>query len=61
MKDWKLVNFCEFDNYAIKSYCAIHDVDESKNLGDITKVNTDDIDEFTMLCCWDNGLYIKRI
>lgn len=37
--EWELVNFCEFDKYAIKSYCAIHGVDESKNLGDITKVD----------------------
>ena len=37
--DYELVNFCEFDKYAIKSYCAIHGVDESMNLGDITKVD----------------------
>lgn len=37
-KKWELVNFCEFDKYAEKSYCAIHNVDSSKNLGDITKV-----------------------
>lgn len=36
---FELVAFCEFDKYAVKSYCAIHDVDESKNLGDITKVD----------------------
>ena len=36
---FELVNFCEFDKYAAKSYCAIHCVDESKNLGDITKVD----------------------
>ena len=37
--DYDLINFCEFDKYASKSYCAIHGVDESKNLGDITKVD----------------------
>jgi DNA (cytosine-5)-methyltransferase 1 len=36
---YELVNFSEIDKYAIKSYCAIHGVDESKNLGDITKVD----------------------
>ena len=36
---YNLVAFCEFDKYAVKSYCAIHNVDESKNLGDITKVD----------------------
>lgn len=39
--NWELTNFCESDKYAIKSYCAIHDVKESLNLGDITKVDTD--------------------
>ena len=24
MKGYELVNFCEFDPYAVKSYCAIH-------------------------------------
>ena len=38
-KRWELVNFCEFDKYAVKSYCAIHNVDESLNLGDITKID----------------------
>ena len=37
-KEWQLVNFCEFDKYATKSYCAVHNVDESLNLGDITKL-----------------------
>lgn len=36
---YELTAFCEFDKYAVKSYCAIHGVDESKNLGDITKVD----------------------
>ena len=36
---YELTAFCEFDKYAVKSYCAIHNVDESKNLGDITKVD----------------------
>ena len=49
-KHWELVNFCEFDKYATKSYCAIHDVDESKNLGDITKVDETELDDFNMIC-----------
>lgn len=49
-KQWELVNFCEFDKYAAKSYCAIHNVDESKNLGDITKVNENELDNFNMIC-----------
>ena len=49
-KQWELVNFCEFDKYATKSYCAIHNVDESKNLGDITKVNETKLNDFNMIC-----------
>ncbi len=36
---FELVAFCELDKHAVQSYCAIHGVDESKNLGDITKVD----------------------
>jgi DNA (cytosine-5)-methyltransferase 1 len=35
---FELVDFCEVDKYAVQSYCAVHGVDPSKNLGDITKV-----------------------
>lgn len=36
---FKLVAYCEFDKYASKAYSVIHNVPESMNLGDITKVN----------------------
>lgn len=49
-KHWELVNFCEFDKYATKSYCAIHNVDESLNLGDITKVDETKLKAFNMIC-----------
>ena len=49
-KDWELVNFCEFDKYATKSYCTIHGVDESLNLGDITKVDETKLKPFNMIC-----------
>lgn len=49
-KGYELVNFCEFDKYAVKSYCAIHDVDESLNLGDITKVDENNLEPFNMIC-----------
>ena len=49
-KKWELVNFCEFDQYATKSYCAIHNVPEAKNLGDITKVDETKLEPFTMIC-----------
>lgn len=37
--EYDLIDFCEIDKYAARSYRAIHQVDESKNLGDITKVD----------------------
>lgn len=49
-KGWSLVNFCEFDQYATKSYCAIHSVDESLNLGDINEVDENNLQPFTMIC-----------
>lgn len=49
-KTWELVNFCEFDSYAVKSYCAIHNEDEKKNLGDITKVDETKLKPFNMIC-----------
>lgn len=49
-KKWELVNFCEFDKYAANAYCAIHNEDISKNLGDITKVDETTLDYFTMIC-----------
>ena len=37
--EFDLVNFCEIDSYAARSYCAIHNVNADLNLGDITKVD----------------------
>lgn len=38
--DYELVGFSEIDKYAIKSYCEIHGVSESLNLGDVSKIDT---------------------
>ena len=40
--EYEVVNYCEIDKYASKSYSAIHGVSESKNLWDITKINVVD-------------------
>ena len=50
LKKYELVNFCEFDKYAEKSYCAIHGVDSALNLGDITKVDETKLKYFNMIC-----------
>ena len=47
--DYELVGFSEIDKFAIKSYCAIQNVPENKNLGDITKINIDKIPDFDLL------------
>ena len=49
-RGYELTNFCEFDKFATTSYCAIHGVDESLNLGDITQVDETKIKPFTMIC-----------
>lgn len=40
-----LVNYCEIDKYASKSYAAVHGVSEDLNLWDVTKVTENDIKE----------------
>ncbi len=40
---YELVGFSEIDKYAIKSYCAVHGVDESLNLGDVSKIDLDEL------------------
>ena len=62
---YELVAFSEIDKYATKSYCAIHGVDESMNLGDITKVDENslpkDIDLITYgFPCQDISLAGKQ-
>ena len=50
--EYELVNYCEIDKYASKSYAAIHNVDESLNLGDITKVNEKELPKDIDLVCY---------
>lgn len=48
-KDFELVNYCEFDPTVAKAYSLIHNVDMSLNLGDVTKVNAKEIEDFDLL------------
>lgn len=41
--DYDLVGFSEVATSAIKAYCAIHNVTESANLGDITKIDVNEL------------------
>ena len=41
--DYKIEFFSEIDKLAIKSYCAIHDINEKLNLGNILNINGKDL------------------
>lgn len=41
--NYELVGFSEIDERAILSYCAIHNVSKKLNLGDITKINLENL------------------
>ena len=41
--DYKLVNYCEIDESASKSYSAVHGVSEDLNLWDITKIDANSL------------------
>ncbi len=43
--NYELVNYCEIDKYASKSFSLIHNIPESKNLGDITKIEIEKLDK----------------
>ena len=46
---YELVGFSEIDKFAIKSYCAIHNVSEDKNYGDITKIDPRELPDFDIM------------
>lgn len=62
--NYELVNYCEIDKYASKAYSIIHNVDESKNLKDVTKIDASalprDLDLITYgFPCVPKGYMIK--
>ena len=46
---YELVGFSEIDKFAIKSYCAIHNEEETKNLGDIKLIKTDNLKQIDFM------------
>jgi DNA (cytosine-5)-methyltransferase 1 len=63
--NYELAGYCEIDKFASRSYAAVHDVPETMNLGDITKIDTDalpdDIDLITYgFPCQDISLAGKQ-
>lgn len=63
-KNWKLINFSEIDKYAVTSYCAIHNIDEELNLGDITGIEETRMKDFDLMTygfpCQDISLSGKQ-
>lgn len=47
--DYELISFSEINKHAIESYCAIHNVNKTFNLGDITKINIKEISNIDLL------------
>ena len=41
--DWELVNYCEIDPFASKSYAMVHQCTEALNLHDVCKVTADSV------------------
>lgn len=41
--EYDLIGFSEIDKYAAKSYCAVHNIEDTLNLGDITKINIENL------------------
>ena len=46
---FEIVGFSEIDKFAVKSYCAIHNISESKNYGDVKKINPKNLPDFDLL------------
>ena len=46
--DYQTALFCEFDRYAAESYCAVHGVDSTLNIGDITKADEKVVPDFNV-------------
>lgn len=47
--EYDLVNYCEIDKFASKSYSLIHGVSEDKNLKDVTKVDTSKLNNIDLI------------
>jgi len=47
--DYKIINFCEIYEPAIKAYSLIHNVSENLNLGDISKIDPKTLNDFDIM------------
>lgn len=62
--EFELSNYCEIDKYASKAYSLIHNENESKNLGDITKIDVESLSSVDLITygfpCQDISLAGKQ-
>jgi DNA (cytosine-5)-methyltransferase 1 len=62
--EYDLVNYCEIDKFASKSYSLIHGVSEDKNLKDVTKIDTSRLNDIDLITygfpCQDISLVGKK-
>ena len=62
--EYELVNYCEIDKYASKSYATIHNVSESLNLHDVTNIDTSKLSNIDLITygfpCQDISLAGKQ-
>ena len=49
---YELVGFSEIDKYAIKSYCAIHDINPKLNLGDVKELHFENAEGKIDMMTW---------
>ena len=47
--NYKIINYCEILKPASKAYSLIHNISEEKNLGDITKINAKQLNDFDLM------------
>ncbi len=47
--EYEIIHYSEIEDFASKSYSIIHNIDEEKNLGDITKVNEKELEDFDLM------------
>lgn len=48
-QDYNIINYCEIDKFASYAYSVLHNVSESLNLGDVSKVDASSLDDFDLL------------
>lgn len=46
---YELINYCEFNPMVAKAYSVVRNVSEDKNLGDITKVDEKQLEDFDLM------------